>query len=113
MTEQTIIAAPAPSIDVPSVLEAIVRGRCLTATYNRTAIVLAPHILYTRHDELFVDGVVLERDGQSPREAKVGAYKLAGLSGIALTDRGFFRDPLFQPGDPKYQGVTLMAVDPA
>lgn len=113
MTQQSSIQPAAPSGDVPTVFEGIVRTFCLSATYNRTAIVLAPHILYTRHDELFVDGVVVERDGQPPREPKVGTFKLAGLQGIALTDRPFFRDPLFQPGEAKYQGVTLMAVEPA
>ena len=112
MTDQSPITA-APTGDVPTVFEGVVRGLCIAAHYNRTAIVLAPHILYTRHDELFVDGVVVEREGLPPREPRVGTFKLVGLSAIALTDRSFFRDPLFQPGDAKYQGVTLMAVDPA
>ena len=93
-------------------LEAIALRTCVEAVNNRTKMLLAPHILYTRHDELFVDGVVVERDGQPPREPKVGTFKLAGLQGIALTDRPFFRDPLFQPRDVKYQDVTLMAVEP-
>ena len=113
MTQQSSIQPSAPNGDVPTIFEGIVRTFCIKAVYNRTAIVLAPHILYTRHDELFVDGIVLERDGLPPREPKVGAFKLAGLKDIALTDRPFFRDPLFQPGEAKYQGVTLMAVEPA
>ena len=67
---------------VPTVFEAIVRKRCLRATYNRTDIMLAPHIIYTRHDDLFVDGVVLERDGKPPKELKLGTFKLAGLNGV-------------------------------
>lgn len=113
VTEQSSIQPAAPNADVPTIFEGIVRTFCIAATYNRTAIVLAPHILYTKHDELFVDGVVVERNGLPPREPKVGTFKLAGLSGITLTDRTFFRDPLFQPADAKYQGVTLMAVEPA
>lgn len=113
VTEQSSIQPAAPNADVPTIFEGIVRAFCIAATYNRTAIVLAPHILYTKHDDLFVDGVVVERDGQPPREPKVGTFKLAGLSGITLTDRPFFRDPLFQPGDAKYRDVTLMAVEPA
>lgn len=113
MNEQTAITAPAPQGDVPTVFEGIVRRLCLSAMYNRTVIVLAPHVLYTRHGELFVDGVVLERDGLPPREPRIGTFKLAGLSRLALTARAFFRDPLFQPGDAKYQGETLMVVDPA
>ena len=75
-----------------TVLEAIALRKCLEATYNRTRIRLAPHILYTRHDQLYLDGVTLERDGKPPREIKVGAFKLDGLGELALTDRVF--DPL-------------------
>lgn len=102
-----------PTGPVPTMFEAIVRSRCVAATYNRTAIVLAPHILYTRHDELYLDGIVLERDGSVPREYKLGTFKVIGLGDIALTDRGFVRSDLFAPGDVKYAGKTLMAVEPA
>lgn len=102
-----------PTGPVPTVFEAIVRGRCLSAMYNRTAIVLAPHILYTRHGELYVDGVVLERDGAVPKELKLGTFKLTGLGDLSITDRAFFRSDLFVSGDAKYVDTTLMAVDPA
>lgn len=101
-----------PSGPVPTVFEAIVRKRCLRATYNRTDITLAPHVLYTRHGDLFVDGVVLQRDGQPQREAKLGTFKLTGLNAIALSDRGFHTSPLFVAGDPKYADVALMMVEP-
>ncbi len=76
-----------PTGPVPTVFEAIVRKRCLRATYNHTEITLAPHIIYTRHDDLFVDGVVVERDGKPPKELKLGTFKLAGLNGVGLTER--------------------------
>ena len=72
-----------------TVLEAIALRKCLEATYNRVRIRLAPHILYTKHDQLYLDGVTLERDGKPPREIKVGAFKLDGLNDLALTDREF------------------------
>lgn len=97
---------------MPTVFEAIVRTRCLSATYNRTVVTLAPHILYTRHDELFVDGVVLERDGIPPREFKLGTFKLIGLGDLTITDRPFVASDLFAAGDPKYIGTTLMAIEP-
>jgi hypothetical protein len=56
---------------------------CVRAVYNRTAIRMAPHALYRRNDDLFVDGVVLERDGQPPRELKLGTFKLDGLKDLA------------------------------
>lgn len=92
-------------------LEAIATRMCATATYNRDAIVLAPHILYTRHDEIHADGVVLERNGVPPKEVKLGTFKLAGLHDVAVTERPFLPDPIFDPNAEKYDGVTLFVVD--
>lgn len=102
-----------PTGAVPTILEAIVRKRCLDAVYNRSRITLAPHILYTKHDALHVDAVVLERDGKPPRELKLGTYRLSGLGAIDLTDRGFAPVDSFDPLDQRYQGVTLIEVDRA
>ncbi len=94
-------------------LEAIARNLCVEAVYNKVRMTLAPHILYTRHDELFVDAVALEKDGRAPRELKLGTFKLAGLGDVSLTERPFQREGLFNPGDDKYAGVTLFAVEAA
>jgi hypothetical protein len=93
------------------VLEAIARRRCLHATYNRAAVRLAPHILYTRHDELFVDAVTLEHDGRRPRETRLGTFKLAGLREPAVAEQDFRLEPSFDPGDARYDGVTLLAAE--
>ncbi len=103
----------APSGAVPTILEAIVRRRCLEAVYNRSQILLAPHILYTKHDVLHVDAVAVERDGKLPREMKLGTYRLSGLGALHLTDRGFVPVALFDPSNERYQGVALMEVDRA
>ncbi len=92
-------------------LQAIALRKCITATYNRMACTLAPHILYTKHDDVFVDAVTLERDGQPPKEIKLGTFKLAGLKDIEVTDRSFVADAIFNPGDIKYDRVTLFVVD--
>ena len=92
-------------------LEAIATRTCVTATYNRDAIVLAPHILYTRHDEVHADGVVLDRNGTPPKEVKLGTFKLAGLHDVAVSERAFVPDPIFDPNADKYAGVTLFVVD--
>ena len=92
-------------------LEAIATRRCVTATYNRDTIVLAPHVLYTRHGEVHADGVTLERNGNPPKEIKLGTYKLAGLHDVAVTGRAFVADPIFDPNAEKYAGVTLFVVD--
>ena len=91
-------------------LEAIARGTCVEAVYNRMKVILAPHILYTRHDELYVDAVTLERDGLPPREVKLGAFKVSGLHALTLADRPFEPQPVFDPADSRYEGVTLFAV---
>lgn len=91
-------------------LEAIATRRCVSATYNRGRVKLAPHILYTRHDEMYVDAVTVERDGEPPREVKFGTFKLAGLKDVALNNREFEPDPSFDPAQEKYEGVTLFTV---
>jgi hypothetical protein len=93
------------------VLEAIARRRCLQAVYNRAPVRLAPHILYTRHDELFIDAITLERDGRKPREPKLGTFKLDGLHAPAVGTRAFQVVPEFDPADPRYAGVTLLAAE--
>lgn len=95
-----------------TLLEAIATRKCVEATYNRMTVKLAPHILYTKHDELFVDAVTVERDGQPPREVKLGTFKLAGLQIAGLVSRTFNPEPIFNSADQKYAGVTLFAVEP-
>jgi len=93
-------------------LQAIALRRSVTAVYNRTHVKLAPHILFTKHDDVFVDAVTLLRDGQPPREIKLGTFKLAGLKDIAVDEDGFKTDAIFNPHDIKYEGVTLFVVEP-
>ena len=92
-------------------LEAIARRRCLHAVYNRAPVRLAPHILYTRHDELYVDAVTVERDGRKPREIKLGTFKLSGLHEPAVDSQPFLLEPAFDPADARYEGVTLLAAE--
>ncbi len=94
-------------------LEAIALRKCVAATYNRMRVKLAPHVLYTRHDELFIDAVTVERNGQPPREVKLGTFKLAGLTDLEFAGRPFQPEPVFDPNDPKYEGATLFAVEMA
>lgn len=102
-----------PQAMIPTVLEAIVRMRCLSITYNRTRMILAPHILYGRNGGLYVDGVVISREGMIPREEKVGSFKLDGLKDLTLLEREFAVSALFDRSLEKYQAETLMAVEPA
>lgn len=93
------------------IFEAIALQKCLKVTYNKMVVTLAPHILYTRHEEMFIDAVTTDRDGRPPRELKLGTFKLAGLSDIQVTDEQFeAMYGLYDENDEKYKGVTLFAV---
>jgi hypothetical protein len=89
---------------------AIVRRLCVRGVYNRTEMMFAPHILYTRHDDPFVDAVVTERAGKPPREIKLASFKLAGLTGIMLTTDKFEPQPVFDPAEPRYEGCTIAGI---
>lgn len=104
-------APEAPANPTVLFFEAIVRQRCIEATYNRTRMVLAPHILYTRHGGLHVDAIVVSRENMLPKEVKMGTFKVDGLSGLRLTERAFEVNPMFEPEAEKYVGETLMAVE--
>lgn len=104
---------PAPAVPdtVPVVFEAIVKLQAIAAIYNRGSVTLAPHILYTKHGEIYLDAVTLERDGQPPKEPKIGAFKLAGLTALRITPRRFKPSELFVPSEERYTGVTLLSVE--
>lgn len=96
----------------PLLLEAIALKKCITATYNRVEMLLAPHILYSRNDALYIDAVALEKNGAPPREKKLGAFHLQGLTDIVLADQHFERETeLFDPEHERYQSGTLFVIE--
>ena len=94
------------------VLEAIARQKCVMATYNRQEVKLAPHVLWMRHEDLFVDAVALERDGKPPKEHKIGTYKLDGLKDLSSHDQSFLPASTYNANDPKYADAKLFALEP-
>lgn len=104
--------ASAPDPATPVFLEAIVKRQAVAATYNRVLVTLAPHVLYTRHGDLHVDAVTIDRDGRPPKEEKLGTFKLSGLSAVRLTPRRFTPSALFDPATERYAGEVVMAVEP-
>ena len=92
--------------------EALGKRRCVQATYNRQRAVIAPHVLYTRHDDPFIDGVVVSRDGKPPRELKLSSFKLAGLSDVAASRAGFIAFEDFNADDERYAGTLLALLAP-
>jgi hypothetical protein len=99
-------------LDTRLILEAIALKKCLMATYNRVDMKLAPHVLYTRHGDLHMDAVALTKAGAPPKYKKLGAFRLSGLSHVALTDEHFAVDALYLPDAERYAGETLLAIEP-
>lgn len=79
--------------DSPSVQDlleqAMARRVCISALYNRGRATLAPHSMFERHGELYLRAVTVDFDGRKPKEPKLGIFKLAGLSDVALTRKLF------------------------
>ena len=102
---------PAPNGGAPVVLEGIVRKQCVAATYNRMAVILAPHVLFMKNDAPYVGAVTVTRDGQPPREPKLGLFKLDGLVGLRLDGREFKTSDLYEARDERFAASVLMAVE--
>ncbi|HET9510753.1 MAG TPA: hypothetical protein VFO80_06330 [Sphingomonas sp.] len=100
-----------PTGPVPTLFAAIVKQLCVNATYNRDKIVLAPHVAYTKHGELYVDAITVARNGMLPREEKLGSFKVTGLGEPKLTGRAFTISSLYEPEAERYVGSTLVAVE--
>jgi hypothetical protein len=94
----------------PILFESIALKKCVTTVYNGVVMKLAPHVLYTKNNALFIDAITLEKHGESPREKKLGAFHLQGLNQLQIIDDHFETDPLFEPDAEKYEGVALFKV---
>ena len=100
-----------PQGAVPTLFAAIVKQLCVNVTYNRDKVVLAPHVAYTRHGELYIDAVTVARNNMLPREAKLGTFKVSGLGEPRLTGRAFEVSALYEPEAERYAGCALVAVE--
>lgn len=94
----------------PILLEAIALKKCVTTVYNGVAMTLAPHVLYSKNNALFIDAITLEKHGEPPREKKLGAFHLQGLNDLQITEKPFETDILFEPDSEKYTDVALFMV---
>lgn len=93
MTEQVDV--------VRQVLEAAIAKRVLVeADFNRGRSLLAPHSLFTRHDELYLRAQTVEREGRKPSAPKLGTFKLSGLGNVSATRR-LFSASLFIEREPE------------
>ena len=74
---------------------------CISAMYNKRVVKLAPHALVEKHDELYLEAITLEQDGVPPNSKRLGTFKLAGLSNLALTGTRYMPErnaDLLRPG---------------
>ncbi len=88
--------------DSEIIRDAIASKRCIELTYNNMRLKVAPHILYTRHDAPFMDGVPVEREGKELNDPRLATFKLAGLREVAVIDRSFEPMAGFDASDQKY-----------
>ncbi len=102
----------APTGPTATILEAIVRQLCVSATYNRKRMILAPHIAYLRGGGLYVDAWIVSRENMLALEERIGTFKLDGLSELAITQRRFAPSKLFDHSLDKYTGAAIVAIEP-
>ena len=96
--------------DNTAIQEAIAAKRFLEFTYNRMRMKVAPHVLYTRHGDLFFDAIPVERDGKSLIDPRLATFKLAGLENIQIMTTSFVPFAGFNASDAKYAETTLFCV---
>lgn len=106
------VADVAATVEILS--QAITRRRCVTALYNKAVMTLAPHMIFTRHDEEYLGAVTVDQDGRKPARSKVGTFKLTGLKSVTLTGKLFSPLKEFDPeelarGEPIVCMITRKA----
>ncbi len=89
---------------------AIIGRHGIAAVYNKGTVQLAPYILFERREGLFVDGLVLGRNEVAPAEAKIGSFKLAGLTAVDIAGQSSPAHPVFDRNALKYDGTTLLVI---
>lgn len=99
-----------PASDERKFLEAIARRVLIRADYNSTQLVLAPHQLFERHDELYIGALNTGKAWRSDDERRLGYFKLKGLSNVALTEDAFEPLELDDPALPRETDRLLFAI---
>lgn len=92
------------------ILEALTGGVLLKAGYNRQELTLAPHALFARHGELYVSALNMAKIWRSEDERRLGYFKVAGLSDVAVTDQPFDALPASSQALPQPEDALLFAV---
>lgn len=93
-----------------TLMEAIARKKTILASYNGGRLKLAPHLLFERHNDLFVSALNLSKVWRADEEPRLGQFKLAGLVSPELLDETFAPLPGFKPMPPRPDDALLLAV---
>lgn len=99
-----------PDTDERKFLEAIARRILIRADYNGARLVLAPHQLFERHDELYVGALNTGKAWRSDDERRLGYFKLKGLGNVELTEDAFEPLELEDSSLPRPEDRLLFAV---
>ncbi|MBH0111693.1 hypothetical protein I5E68_01845 [Novosphingobium sp. YJ-S2-02] len=91
-------------------IEAIALKRLVLAQYNGAEMLLAPHRLFSRHDELFVSAFNPRKNWRSEEERRLGHFKLDGLSEVTITEDVFEPLPNFDEAPPRETDREVFAV---
>lgn len=100
---------PAPTTE-RILIEAIALKRHVLVEYNGAELLLAPHQLFSRHDELFVSAFNPRKNWRSEEEFRLGHFKLDGLSNVRVTEDSFDPLPDFDAIPPRETDLQVFAV---
>ena len=93
-----------------TIMEAIARKKAVSARYNGGEMILAPHLLFERHGDLFVSALNLSKVRRADDECQLGQFKLEGLAMMALTDVTFEPLATFQQAAPRSDDTMIFAI---
>lgn len=90
--------------------QSIFSKKCVRSTYNGDSVKLAPHALFCHHDQYFLYAITVDRNGNSPKQTKLGVFKVSGLKGLAPDEQAFQPLRKFNPKDEKIRGTVIAIV---
>lgn len=73
----------------PLIMAALRNRQCLSARYNSGEVLIAPYLLYERHEVAHLAAVTLNRDGRELKGDRLSVYRVPGLTDLALNARPF------------------------
>lgn len=91
-------------------MEAIVRKRTVAVHYNGQTLKIAPHLIFERHGDLFVEALNLSKNWREDDDRRLGQFKLAGLRQAEMLEEGFDPLPAYKAEAPRGEDTIVMAL---